>query len=175
MLRTDLTNYQLPAGRLSRARKTVLLSKVTLLGINNFSVVWIENLSNFKHFHISAMSNNRITADYECFCELAVVTATRPSRRRSFDRFNYSPSKGETQLISCQHADMDGNRTYRHWLGTDHLISRRGGLGFFLATSYFLLSFAPQVFFSKVHWNKFFIFLKNNTLKCNRKQQIKKK
>ena len=46
--------------------KTVLLSKVTL-GINNFSVVWIENLSNFKHFHISAMSNNRITADYEFF------------------------------------------------------------------------------------------------------------
>ena len=43
-----------------------LLSKVTL-GINNFSVVWIENLSNFKHFHISAMSNNRITADYEFF------------------------------------------------------------------------------------------------------------
>ena len=74
-----------------------LLSKVTL-GINNFSVVWIENLSNFKHFHISAMSNNRITADYEFFCELAVVTATRPrpSRRRSFDRFNYSPRKGET-------------------------------------------------------------------------------
>ena len=43
-----------------------LLPKVTL-GINNFSVVWIENLSNFKHFHISAMSNNRITADYEFF------------------------------------------------------------------------------------------------------------
>ena len=74
-----------------------LLSKVTL-GINSFSVVWIENRSNFKHFHISAMSNNRITADYEFFCELAVVTATRPrpSRRRSFDRFNYSPRKGET-------------------------------------------------------------------------------
>ena len=34
---------------------------------NYFSVVWIENLSNFKHFHISAMSNNRITADYEFF------------------------------------------------------------------------------------------------------------
>ena len=34
---------------LSRVPKTVLLSKVTL-GINNFSVVWIENLSNFKHF-----------------------------------------------------------------------------------------------------------------------------
>ena len=43
-----------------------LLSKVTL-GINNFSVVWIENLSNFKHFHITAMSNNRITADDEFF------------------------------------------------------------------------------------------------------------
>ena len=33
------------------------------------------------------MSNNRITADYEFFCELAVVTATSPSRRRSFDRY----------------------------------------------------------------------------------------
>ena len=44
------------------------------LGINKFLVVWIENLSNFKHFHISAMSNNRSTADYE----LAVVTATCP-------------------------------------------------------------------------------------------------
>ena len=40
--------------------------KVTL-GINNYSVVWIENLvSNFKHFHISAMLNNRITADNSC-------------------------------------------------------------------------------------------------------------
>ena len=28
---------------------------------NNFSVVWIENLSNSKHFHISAMSHYRIT------------------------------------------------------------------------------------------------------------------
>ena len=46
-----------PAGQVSRAPKTVtlLLSKVTL-GINNFSVVWIENVSNFGHFHISAMS-----------------------------------------------------------------------------------------------------------------------
>ena len=35
------------------------------LGINNFLVFWIENLSNFKHFHISTMSNNRITAHYE--------------------------------------------------------------------------------------------------------------
>ena len=58
---------QLSAGRLSRAPKTVglLLSKLTLG--NNFSVVWIENLSNFKHFHISAMSNNRIAADFEFF------------------------------------------------------------------------------------------------------------
>ena len=70
-LRADLTNRPtIPisgrAGQLSRAPNTVLLSKVTLtLGINNFLVVWIENLSNFKHFHISAMSNNRITADYE--------------------------------------------------------------------------------------------------------------
>ena len=39
-----------PAGQV-----TLLLSKVTL-GINNFSVVWIENVSNFGHFHISAMS-----------------------------------------------------------------------------------------------------------------------
>ena len=54
------------AGRLSRAPTTVLLSKVSF-AINNFSAVWIENLSNFKHFHISAMSNNRITADYEFF------------------------------------------------------------------------------------------------------------
>ena len=29
---------------------------------------------------------------------MAVVTATRPSRRRSFDRFNYLPSKGETSM-----------------------------------------------------------------------------
>ena len=64
--RSDKYTYQLPAGRLSHAPKTGLLSKVTL-GINNFSVVWIENLSNFKHFNISAMSNNRITADYEFF------------------------------------------------------------------------------------------------------------
>ena len=70
----DLTNrpMTLPtsgrAGQLSRAPNTVLLSKVTLtLGLNNFLVVWIENLSNFKHFHISAMSNNTITADYEFF------------------------------------------------------------------------------------------------------------
>ena len=48
-----------PAVTVSGAPKTVLLSKMTLtLGINNFLVVWIENLSNFKHFHISAMSNN---------------------------------------------------------------------------------------------------------------------
>ena len=73
-LRADLTNrpMTLPtsgrAGQLSRAPNTVLLLKVTLtLGLNNFLVVWIENLSNFKHFHISAMSNNRITADYEFF------------------------------------------------------------------------------------------------------------
>ena len=69
-LRADLTNIPTSgrASKLSRAPKTVLLSKVTLtLGINNFLVVWIENLSNFKHFHISAMSNNRITADYEFF------------------------------------------------------------------------------------------------------------
>ena len=76
-LGADLTNIPTSgrAGQLSRAPKTVLLSKVTLtLGINKFLVVWIQNLSNFKHFHISAMSNNRITADYE----LAVVTATCP-------------------------------------------------------------------------------------------------
>ena len=79
-LRADLTNIPTSgrASQLSRAPKTVLLSKVTLtLGINNFLVVWIENLSNFKHFHISAMSDNRITADYEFFCDLA-VTATCP-------------------------------------------------------------------------------------------------
>ena len=75
-LQAELTNrpMTLPTsgcgGQLSRAPNTVLLSKVTLtLGLNNFLVVWIENLSNFKHFHISAMSNsnNRITADYEFF------------------------------------------------------------------------------------------------------------
>ena len=61
---------------------------------NNFSVVWIENLSNSKHFHISAMSNYTLTMT---FFELTVVTATScPSRRRSFDGFNYSPSKGNT-------------------------------------------------------------------------------
>ena len=67
-LRANLTNIPTSgrAGQLSP--KTVLLSNVTLtLGINNFFVVWIENLSNFKHFHISAMSYNRITADYEFF------------------------------------------------------------------------------------------------------------
>ena len=69
-LRADLTNIPTSgrASQLSSAAKTVLLSKVTLtFCINNFLVVWIENLSNFKHFHISAMSNNRITADYEFF------------------------------------------------------------------------------------------------------------
>ena len=70
--RADLTNTNVSSipisghGRLSWAPKTVLLSKVTL-GINNFSVVWIENLGNFKHFHISVIPNNRITADYEFF------------------------------------------------------------------------------------------------------------
>ena len=55
--------------------------KTLALGMtNNFSVVWIENESNFKHFHIPAMSNNRITANYEFFVKiLTVVTATRPS------------------------------------------------------------------------------------------------
>ena len=64
MSRSDkyIPTMQHPACRLSRAPKTVLLSEV---GMNNFSDVWIENLSNFKHFHISAMSNNRITAHYE--------------------------------------------------------------------------------------------------------------
>ena len=33
------------------------------------SVVWIEHLSNFKHFHISAMSNNRIKPDYKFFAK----------------------------------------------------------------------------------------------------------
>ena len=92
----NVTNFRVAGCHAHRK----LLSKVTL-GINNFSVVWIENLSNFKHFHISAMSNNRITADYEFFSELAVVTATRPSRRRYFDRFNYSPN-------------ASGSVTYRH-------------------------------------------------------------
>ena len=89
-LRADLTNIPTSgrASQLSRAPKTVLLSKVTLtLGINNFLVVWIENLSNFKHLHISAMSNNRITADYEFFCELVVVTATCPRRREPLTIF----------------------------------------------------------------------------------------
>ena len=58
----NVTNFRVAGCHAHRK----LLSKVTL-GINNFSVVWIENLSNFKHFHISAMSNNRITADYEFF------------------------------------------------------------------------------------------------------------
>ena len=69
-LQADLTNIPTSgrASQLSSAPKTVLLSKVTLtFCIINFLVVWIENLSNFKHFHISAMSNNRITADYEFF------------------------------------------------------------------------------------------------------------
>ena len=62
------TNFRPRQPAVTHAPKTVLLSKVTLtLGINNFLVVWIENLSNFKHLHISAMSNNRITADYEFF------------------------------------------------------------------------------------------------------------
>ena len=43
------TNFR-PAGcHTHRKQLDLLLSKVTL-GINNFSVVWIENLSNFKHF-----------------------------------------------------------------------------------------------------------------------------
>ena len=71
MLRADLTNVnQLPAGWLSHTPKTVLLSKVTL-GINNFSVVWIENLSNLEHFHISAMSIIIESRRTMSFCELA--------------------------------------------------------------------------------------------------------
>ena len=57
------TNFR-SSGQLSHAPKTVLLSKVTL------GIFRIENLSNFKHVHISAMSNNRITADYEFFLNL---------------------------------------------------------------------------------------------------------
>ena len=45
------------------------------IGIFNFLVVWIDNLNNFKHFHISAMSNNRTIRPTMSFCELAVVTA----------------------------------------------------------------------------------------------------
>ena len=99
----EATSYQLPAAPASchaHRKLHVLLSKVTLtLGINNFLVVWIENLSNFKHFHISAMSNNRITADYEFFVnwQLSLQLVRDGERRyRSFDRFNYSPSKCET-------------------------------------------------------------------------------
>ena len=74
-LRVDLTNTSIPtSGRPAGCQlqchahqELYLLSKVTLGMINNFSVVWIENLSNFKDFHISAMSNNRITANYELF------------------------------------------------------------------------------------------------------------
>ena len=54
-LQAELTNrpMTLPTsgrgGQLSRAPNTVLLSKVTLtLGLNNFLVVWIENLSNLN-------------------------------------------------------------------------------------------------------------------------------
>ena len=42
------------------------------------------------------------------FCELAVVTnvstATHPSRRRSFDRPNYTPRKGETNPIKLDYS-----------------------------------------------------------------------
>ena len=90
------TNFR-PAG--SRAPKLSKFTLTLLLGINNFSVLWIENLSNIKHFHISAMSNNYKNYLWPTmsFCgSCHSLTATRPSRRRSFDRFNYSPSKGET-------------------------------------------------------------------------------
>ena len=55
-------------------------------------------------------------------------------------------------------------------LGTNHLISRGGGgLGFFLATSYFFLSFCTTVIFFKSKLQQvFFIFLKNNTLKSEK-------
>ena len=58
-----------------------------------------RNLSNFKHFHISAMSNNRITADYEFFVnwQLSLHYKCNSSERSAiFDRFDFSPSKGET-------------------------------------------------------------------------------
>ena len=89
-------------------RKLLLLSKVTL-GINNFSVVWIESLSNFKHFHISAMSNNRITADYEFFVNwqlsLQLVRAVGDLLT------------GVTiYRARVKHIEMDGNWTYRHRL-----------------------------------------------------------
>ena len=76
-----------------------------------FSCLDRKSRSNFEHFHISAMSimiELRPTMSF--FCGLAVVTATRPSRRRSFDRFNYSPSKGDW----VKH--IDSNWAYRHRL-----------------------------------------------------------
>ena len=50
-----------------------------------------------------------------------------------------------------------------------------GGLGFFLATSYFFLSFCTTSNFFKSKLQQVFYFLKNNTLKsekCKRKQHI---
>ena len=58
-------------------------------------------------------------------------------------------------------------------LGTDHLISRGGGLGFFLGTSYFFLCFCTtSYFFQKQTATSFLFFGKKNTLKsekCKRK------
>ena len=103
-LRADLTTSG-RAIQLSRAPKTVLLSKVTLtLGINNFLVVWIENLSNFKHFHISAMSNNRITADYEFFVNWQLsLQLVRDGESRTIKTFPSSPLKmcESAQSVSC--------------------------------------------------------------------------
>ena len=47
-VRADLTNIP-TSGRPAVTHTKTAMSKVTL-GIKNFSVVWIENLSNFKHF-----------------------------------------------------------------------------------------------------------------------------
>ena len=50
-----------------------------------------------------------------------------------------------------------------------------GGAGIFPHDKLFFLSFSKKLFFFKVNRNKFFIFLKNNTLKsekCKRKQHI---
>ena len=77
--------------------------------------------------------------------------------------FKMKKEKGQG-IRSC------GSNGSNKYLGRDHLISRAGGLVFFLATSYF---FCTTSYFFKSKLQQVFDFLKNNTFKpekCKRKQ-----
>ena len=62
------------------------------------------------------------------------------------------------------------------WIRDGPIDTKGGGLGFFLATSYFFLSLCTTSYFFKSKLQRvFFYFFENNTLKsekCKRKQHI---